>query len=116
MSTPKERAADLSSPLVAGQTPPARPGGRFAFFKTKKGIIITVVVVLVIIGGGLAGLAALPKKGKNGGAGGEPEGLGADAVRSDDSFYGQSEPVYPSRRLNPWVAFLSHCEFMEASG
>jgi len=105
MSTQKERA-DLSSPLVSGadaaKTPAARSGAarRFPFLRTKKGIIITVVVVLVIIGGGLAGLAALPKKSKDGSAGGGPEGLDADAVRSDTHFYGESPPVYPSRMLS----------------
>lgn len=106
MSTAKERA-DLSSPLVSGadaaQTPAARSGAggarRFPFLRTKKGLIITVVVVLVIIGGGLAGLAALPKKNKDGSAGAGPEGLDADAVRSDTHFYGESPAVYPSRML-----------------
>src|SRR4051812_20325108 len=99
MSNHKERA-DLSSPLVSGadaaRAPEARSGARrFPFLRTKKGIIITVIVVLVIIGGGLAGLAALPKKSKDGGARGEPEGLDADTVRSDARFYGESPPVYP---------------------
>ncbi|KAK0754616.1 glycoside hydrolase superfamily [Schizothecium vesticola] len=104
MSPQKERA-DLSSPLVSGadaaKTPAARSGlaHRFPFLRTKKGIIITVVVVLVIIGGGLAGLAALPKKSKDGSAGGGPEGLDADAVRSDTHFYGESPPVYPSPNM-----------------
>lgn len=117
MSTAKERA-DLSSPLVSGadaaQTPAARSGAgarRFPFLRTKKGIVITVVVVLVIIGGGLAGLAALPKKNKDGSAGGGPEGLDADAVRSDAHFYGESPAVYPSRMLFlADVCFLSRSE------
>ena len=68
------------------------------FLKTKRGIAITVSVLLLIIGGGLAGLAALPKKGNKSanGAGGGEGNLG-DSITSDEHFYGQSPPVYPSR-------------------
>ncbi|KAA8634208.1 hypothetical protein SMACR_06603 [Sordaria macrospora] len=67
------------------------------FLKTKRGIVITVAVILLIIGGGLAGLAALPKKGNKSpaGAGDGADGLG-DSITSDEYFYGQSPPVYPS--------------------
>jgi beta-glucosidase len=51
---------------------------------------------LVIIGGGLAGLAALPKRsGSWSGAG--QDGDGGDVITDDAYFYGQSPPVYPSR-------------------
>lgn len=61
---------------------------RFPFLRTKKGIAVVVLVIVAIIGGGLAGLAALPSKG-----GGDNE-----PITDDVFFYGQSPPVYPSRR------------------
>jgi beta-glucosidase len=74
------------------------------FLKTKRGVVITVIVVLVIIGGGLAGLAALPKKNGDGANG--SSGLAADAITSDTYFYGQSPPVYPSRTYRHMPATL----------
>jgi beta-glucosidase len=76
---------------------------KFPFLATRKGKVIAVIVVLVIIGGGLAGLAALPKKGENGGDGGGQAGAVAGAITSDAHFYGESPPVYPSRKCCIWA-------------
>lgn len=77
------------------------------FLRTKKRIAITAVVAVLIIGGGLAGLAALRNRGGSGpqgqGQGQGPDG-GAELITSDTFFYGQSPPVYPSRKSvpRPW--------------
>jgi hypothetical protein len=64
-------------------------------------------MLLVIIGAGLAGLAALPRRGgvvsaeASGGGGSQ----GPPVVSTDSYFYGQSPPVYPSRKpctFGPW--------------
>ncbi|KAK0720828.1 glycoside hydrolase superfamily [Lasiosphaeris hirsuta] len=79
---------------------------RFPFLKKKRGIAILVIVVLVIIGGGLAGLAALPKRGNADSADGS-SGSGSDTITSDTHFYGESPPVYPSPNMpgaGPWAS------------
>ena len=96
----------VSGESVLGGSPPshAKSGGEswiarhFPFLKTKRGIAITVAIILLTIGGGLAGLAALPKKGnKNANGAGDGDGDLGDSITSDEHFYGQSPPVYPSR-------------------
>lgn len=85
--------------LVSGETRPAKPSvlerirNKFPFLRTKKGVAIVVAVVLLIIGGGLAGLAALPQRGGGDSSDDEP-------ITDDVFFYGQSPPVYPSRKLS----------------
>ncbi|KAK3326335.1 beta-glucosidase [Apodospora peruviana] len=66
------------------------------FLRSRRGKVITVIVILLIIGGGLAGLAALPKNHHDGGADGGGDGTAADAITSDEHFYGESPAVYPS--------------------
>lgn len=93
----------VSGDFVPGDSPPldAKSGGgswiarHLPFLKTKRGITITVAAILLIIGGGLAGLAALPKKSATGA--GDGAGDSGDSITSDEHFYGQSPPVYPSR-------------------
>ncbi len=55
-------------------------------------------MLLLIIGGGLAGLAALHR---GGGAAAASAGADQNVTISDSFFYGQSPPVYPSRKLLP---------------
>lgn len=106
-SPPLAAMADGAKP----SPPPPRPGWwarlkqRWPFLGTKKGIAAIVLIVSLILLSGLAGLAAL-KHGNGGAAGSEGGGSGggngqpAFVVTSDTYFYGLSEPVYPSRRLN----------------
>lgn len=77
----------------------------FPFLRTERGIAIIVAVILVIIGAGLAELAALPKKGNKGTAeAGGGAGNSGYSITSDEHFYGQSPPVYPSRT---YACFIS---------
>ena len=86
--------------LATGTTAPDRSTSwltrHFPFLRTRRGIVITVIVVLLIIGGGLAGLAALPKRGGSGDGDGSAD-FATDPISSDEHFYSQSPPVYPSR-------------------
>lgn len=52
-------------------------------------------MLLLIIGGGLAGLAALPHGGGARALASQPDTVAN--ITDDSYFYGQSEPVYPSR-------------------
>jgi len=70
---------------------------KLPFLRTRRGKVVTVIVVLLIIGGGLAGLAALPKKNDRSGSDGS-SGVVADGITSDAHFYGESPPVYPARK------------------
>lgn len=85
---------------------------KMPFLQTRRGKIITVIVILVIIGGGLAGLAALPKKnngnGNGGGSGSVGSGGDSEMITDDGYFYGQSPAVYPSREFCfcPFVSYL----------
>lgn len=64
-----------------------------------------VAVILLIISAGLAGLAALPKKGnKDTAEAGGGAGNSGYSITSDEHFYGQSPPVYPSRT---YAGFIS---------
>jgi beta-glucosidase len=64
---------------------------RWPFLKTKRGIALIVVMILILLSG-LAGLAALPKRGGSGSV-----AVAQDIISNDTYFYGQSPPVYPSR-------------------
>lgn len=83
---------------------------RLPFLKTKRGISVAIVAVLIIIGGGLAGLGVLhrssDKSFSTSGDGGSNGGTNSNAITSDTYFYGQSPPVYPSRKL---LFFLLPC-------
>ncbi|EGO60556.1 hypothetical protein NEUTE1DRAFT_119714 [Neurospora tetrasperma FGSC 2508] len=80
----------------------------FPFLRTKRGIAMIVAVILVIVGAGLAGLAALPKKGNKGTAeAGGGAGNSGYSITSDEHFYGQSPPVYPSPNMAGTGAWAS---------
>ncbi|KAK3499907.1 glycoside hydrolase [Neurospora hispaniola] len=80
----------------------------FPFLKTKRGIAIIVAVILVIIGAGIAGLATLPRKGNKGTAeAGGGAGNSGYSITSDEHFYGQSPPVYPSPNMTGTGAWAS---------
>ncbi|KAK3995018.1 hypothetical protein QBC44DRAFT_366896 [Cladorrhinum sp. PSN332] len=72
---------------------------RFPFLGTKKGIAIAVLVILIIIGGGLAGLAALPKRNSKSAEPARDEN-GNLIITDDVHFYGDSEPIYPSPSMS----------------
>jgi hypothetical protein len=70
----------------------ARFRSRYPFFKKKRGIaLLAFLAGLPLLG--LLGLLALRRGGVSGDLGQGQSG----AISSDTYFYGQSEPVYPSR-------------------
>lgn len=75
------------------------------FLSTKRGLAVTILAVLLLIGGGLAGLAALHNRNRDGTLGTEPGSTtSSNVITSDAHFFGQSPAVYPSRKSStpPW--------------
>lgn len=80
---------------------------RFPILNQKRGKAL-VIFILCLPLLALLGLLALRNKGGTGVSGGDGASGGAGAITDDAYFYGQSEPVYPSRKstdehLVSWV-------------
>lgn len=76
---------------------------RFPILRTRRGRFLIVALCLLPLLG-LLGLLALRGDGISGAGGG---GVGANgAVRDDTYFYGQSEPVYPSREFSSYAVYI----------
>lgn len=69
---------------------------RFPILQRKRGVAL-VIAIMVLPLFGLLGLLALRNRGGNGSD--SAGGAGSSGLVTDDTyFYGQSEPVYPSRK------------------
>jgi hypothetical protein len=115
---PGDSTADSSAPgshqhhpMDAAKSSPAAPvhdtgwfaglKRRFPILQRRRGkVLLTCILLLPLLA--LLGLLALRNRG--GGAassGGQGGGSSTEGAITDDAhFYGQSEPVYPSRRFN----------------
>lgn len=70
---------------------------RFPTLQKKRGKALLIAVLCLPLLG-LLGLLALRNRGGGAGDGGATPGASAgDVITDDTSFYGYSEPVYPSR-------------------
>lgn len=81
---------------------------KLPFLRTKRGLAVTIIAILVIIGGGLAGLAALHNRNSNeSSTAGPGTTTSSNAISSDEHFFGQSPPIYPSRGCYRHISHLS---------
>lgn len=78
--------------VATAPVPQTRP-----IFKRKRFWVILAILVSLL---GLLGLIALPRRGH---PASDPDagGTQGDIITDDTFFYGQSEPVYPSRESTP---------------
>lgn len=90
-------------PLSQGQVLPldqtswwARMQQRFPILQKKRGVTLVVVLMILPLFG-LLGLLALRNRHGDSGDGAAAASSGQALITDDTYFYGQSEPVYPSR-------------------
>jgi beta-glucosidase len=84
----------------AGSVPITRFGRlkkRFPILRKKRGVaLVTALTILPLFG--LLGLLALRNRHGGSSTSNGAGGTGGDSITDDTYFYGQSEPVYPSRK------------------
>lgn len=73
---------------------------RFPILQRKRGKALLVCILLLPLLA-LLGLLALRNRSGGGGGSGGQGGTTEGAITDDTHFYGQSEPVYPSREWTP---------------
>lgn len=80
---------------------------RFPLLQRKRGVALVLALVAIPLLG-LLGLLALRNRHGSASSDNGAQGMQGDVVTNDTFFYGQSEPVYPSRKHSfPLIVFLS---------
>ncbi len=94
----------MSDRKAPPSVPAPRAGGlkrRFPFLQKKRGVALVVALAILPLFG-LLGLLALRNRHSSSPTGSNTPGSGNGIITDDTFFYGQSEPVYPSRKYFLW--------------